>query len=167
MPDGSLLKIIIMLICLAFSAFFSSSETAFTSMNHTKLKNLASEGNKKAALVMKMSDNYDKLLSTILVGNNIVNIALSSIATIWFMQLLANGPVAGYYSAISTIITTVVVLIFGEITPKMIARRCSDAISRLAAYPLMVLMVVLFPAVMKIKLKMPECMYKWQTVLHF
>ncbi|MBE6546771.1 MAG: HlyC/CorC family transporter [Ruminococcaceae bacterium] len=145
MPDGSLLKIILMLICLAFSAFFSSSETAFTSFNHTKMKNLASEGNKKAALVMKMSDNYDKLLSTILVGNNIVNIALSSIATIWFMQLLANGPVAGYYSAISTIITTVVVLIFGEITPKSLAKDRPEGFAMGVAPFLRGIIVILMP----------------------
>ncbi len=122
MPDGSLTKIIIMLICLVFSAFFSSAETAFTSLNHTKLKNLSSEGNKRAALVLKMSDSYDKLLSTILVGNNIVNIALSSVATMWFMDLLFNTRASHYYSAISTIVTTVVVLIFGEITPKSLAK---------------------------------------------
>lgn len=122
MPDGSLLKIVLMVICLAFSAFFSSSETAFTSFNHTKMKNLATEGNKRAALVLKMSENYDKLLSTILVGNNIVNILLSSIATIWFMQLLMDTRAHGYYSAIATIVTTVVVLIFGEISPKSLAK---------------------------------------------
>ncbi len=122
MPDGSLLKISLMLICLAFSAFFSSSETAFTSMNHTKMKNLAAEGNKRAKMVLKMSENYDKLLSTILVGNNIVNIALSSIATIWFMQLLMETSAKGYYSVISTAVITVVVLIFGEISPKSLAK---------------------------------------------
>ena len=122
MPDGSLLKIILMLICLSFSAFFSASETAFTSFNQTKMKNLASEGNKKAALVLKMSENYNKLLSTILVGNNIVNISLSSIATVWFIDLLTNKPLEGYSSAISTIITTIIVLIFGEISPKSLAK---------------------------------------------
>ncbi len=122
MPDGSLPTIVGMLICLAFSAFFSASETAFTSFNHTKMKARAEEGNKKAALVLKMSESYDKLLSTILVGNNIVNITLSSIATVWFLKLLANSPALGYASTISTVITTVVVLIFGEITPKSIAK---------------------------------------------
>ncbi|MBQ9783420.1 MAG: HlyC/CorC family transporter [Clostridia bacterium] len=145
MPEGSLLKIILMLICLVFSAFFSSSETAFTSFNHTKMKNLAAEGNKKAALVLKLSDNYDKLLSTILVGNNIVNIALSSIATIWFMQLLANGPVAGYYSPISTIITTIVVLLFGEISPKSLAKEKPESFSMAVAPFLKGITVILTP----------------------
>ncbi len=122
MPDGSLPTIIGMLICLAFSAFFSASETAFTSFNRTKMKTKAEEGNKKAKLVLKMSDNYDELLSTILVGNNIVNIALSSMATIWFIKLLAGVTNEGLSSTISTAVTTVVVLIFGEITPKSIAK---------------------------------------------
>ena len=122
MPDGSLTKIVIMLVCLVFSAFFSSAETAFTSLNLTKLKNLSSEGNKRATLVLKMSERYDSLLSTILVGNNIVNIALSSIATLWFFDLLLNTRAMGYSSAISTAVTTVVVLIFGEITPKSLAK---------------------------------------------
>ena len=145
MPEGSLLKIILMLICLVFSAFFSSSETAFTSFNHTKMKNLAAEGNKKAALVLKLSDNYDKLLSTILVGNNIVNIALSSIATIWFMQLLANGPVACYYSPISTIITTIVVRLFGEISPKSLAKEKPESFSMAVAPFLKGITVILTP----------------------
>lgn len=122
MPDGSLWMIILMVICLAFSAFFSSSETAFTSFNRTRMKNKAEDGNKRAARVLKMSENYDKLLSTILVGNNIVNILLSSVATVWFIALLANTKVSGYASAISTAVITVIVLIFGEITPKSLAK---------------------------------------------
>ncbi len=145
MPDGSLLKIVLMLIFLAFSAFFSSSETAFTSFNHTKMKNLSSEGSKRAALVLKMSDSYDKLLSTILVGNNIVNIALSSIATIWFMQLLASTPIHGYYSVISTIVITVVVLIFGEISPKSLAKEKPERFAMAVAPTLRFLSVVLTP----------------------
>ena len=142
MPEGSLLKIILMLICLVFSGFFSSTETAFTSFNPTKMKNLASEGNKKAALVLKMSETYDKLLSTILVGNNIVNITLSSIATIWFMELLKNGPLAGYYSAISTIVITIIVLIFGEISPKSLAKDKPERFA-MAVAPLLQLITTL------------------------
>ena len=122
MPDGSITKIITMLVCLFFSGFFSATETAFTSFNHTKMKNLASEGNKRASLVLTLADKYDKLLSTILVGNNIVNITLSSVATVWCIQLLVNTPAENYGSAIATAVTTVVVLIFGEISPKSIAK---------------------------------------------
>lgn len=145
MPDGSLTKIVILLICLAFSAFFSSTETAFTSFNHTKMKNLASEGNKRAALVLKMSDNYDKLLSAILVGNNIVNITLSSVATIWFMQLLLNTRASGYYSAISTIVSTIVVLIFGEISPKSLAKERPERLVMAVAPALRFIVWILTP----------------------
>ncbi len=137
--------IIGMLICLAFSAFFSSSETAFTSLNRNKIKNLAIEGNKKAALVMKMNDNYDKLLSTILVGNNIVNILLSSLATVWFMQLLVNTRAYGYATTISTAVITVIVLIFGEITPKSLAKDHPEGLAMGVAKFLRFLTVILAP----------------------
>ena len=126
LPDGSLPILIGMLICLAFSAFFSSSETAFTSYNRNKMKLLAQDGNKKAARALKMSEDYDWLLSTILVGNNIVNIALSSMATLWFVDLfvlnLRNSSAESIGSAVATATITVLVLIFGEITPKSIAK---------------------------------------------
>ena len=86
MPDGSPLTIAIMIILVALSAFFSASETAYTSFNRAKMKSLASEGNKRAAAALKLAENYDKLLSTILVGNNIVNISLSSLATVFFVE---------------------------------------------------------------------------------
>ena len=122
MPDGSLPKLIIMAICLIGSAFFSSSETAFTCVSKSKLKTLAADGNKTAALALKMSENYDKLLSTLLVGNNIVNILLSSVATLWFLDLLRGTTAETYAATISTAVITVVVLIFGEITPKSLAK---------------------------------------------
>ena len=145
LPDGSLWTIIAMLVCLAFSAFFSSSETAFTSFNRTRMKNKAEEGNKKAALVLKMSENYDKLLSTLLVGNNIVNIALSSIATVWFIKLFANSPVESYASTISTAVITIVVLIFGEITPKSLAKDHPEGWAMGVSRFLNFLMIVLTP----------------------
>lgn len=126
LPDGSLPILIGMLICLAFSAFFSSSETAFTSYNRNKMKLLAQDGNKKAVRALKMSEDYDWLLSTILVGNNIVNIALSSMATLWFVELfvlnLGNSSAESIGSVVATATITVLVLIFGEITPKSIAK---------------------------------------------
>ena len=126
MPDGSTLTIILMLILVALSAFFSASETAYTSFNRAKMKTLASEGNKRAAAALKLSDNYDKLLSAILVGNNIVNISLSSIATIFFVQCLAETSVASAAAGISTAVITVVVLIFGEISPKSLAKTAKN-----------------------------------------
>lgn len=113
-------KIIAMIICVIFSAYFSATETAFSSANKTRFKALAEKGNKRAALALRLSEEYDKLISTILIGNNIVNIALASIGTLLFvMDLLPNYDNA---ATISTIVVTVVVLIFGEITPKSIAK---------------------------------------------
>lgn len=145
MPDGSITKLIIMLVCLAFSAFFSASETAFTSANHTKLKNLSSEGSKRASLVLKMLDNYDKLLSTILVGNNIVNILLSSVATLWFIDLLTDTSWLNAASAISTAVVTVVVLIFGEISPKSLAKDKPDRFTMAVAPFLQFIATILTP----------------------
>ena len=145
MPDGSPLIITLMLIFLAFSAFFSASETAFTSLNRTKMKNLASEGNKRAASVLKLSENYDKLLSTILIGNNIVNIGLSSIATIWFIELLKESTLADWASFISTVVITVVVLIFGEISPKSLAKEHAEGMAMAILPFLRLLIVILTP----------------------
>ena len=145
MPDGSTPKIILMLFLVALSAFFSASETAFTSFNRTKMKNLASEGNKRAAAALKLSDNYDKLLSTILVGNNIVNISLSSIATLWFVDVLIHPSVAAYAAGIATAVTTVAVLIFGEITPKSLAKEHAEGLAMAITPILRFLMAILTP----------------------
>ena len=145
MPDGSLWTISVMIVFLAFSGFFSSTETAYTSINKTRLKNLATEGNKKAALALKLCDNYDKFLSTILVGNNIVNIALSSVATVWFIELLKDTKISGYASAISTAILTVAVLIFGEITPKSLAKDHPEGFAMAVAGFLRIIMFILTP----------------------
>lgn len=145
MPDGSITKLIIMLVCLAFSAFFSASETAFTSANHTKLKNMSADGDKRASRVLKMLDNYDKLLSTILVGNNIVNILLSSVATLWFIDLLTDTSWISAASAISTAVITVVVLIFGEISPKSLAKDKPDKFAMAVAPFLHFISVILTP----------------------
>lgn len=145
MPDGSLWTIAIMLVCLAFSGFFSSTETAYTSINKTRLKNLASEGNRKAVLALNLCENYDKFLSTILVGNNIVNIALSSVATVWFIELLAETKISGYASAVSTAVITVIVLIFGEITPKSLAKDHPEGFAMAVAGFLRIIMFILTP----------------------
>ncbi len=150
LPDGSLPILIGMLICLAFSAFFSSSETAFTSYNRNKMKLLAQDGNKKAARALKMSENYDWLLSTILVGNNIVNIALSSMATLWFVELFVlnignNASAESIGSVVATATITVLVLIFGEITPKSIAKDHPEAFAMGVSGLLRFLSVLLTP----------------------
>ncbi len=122
MLEDHLLPLSVMLICLIFSAFFSATETAYTSMNKTKLKNLAAEGNKRAERVLKQSENYDRLLSTVLVGNNIVNITLSSVSTVYFVNLMAKINHENMGATVSTVVITVVVLLFGEISPKSIAK---------------------------------------------
>ncbi len=145
MPDGSTLTISLMLILVALSAFFSACETAYTSFNRAKMKTLASEGNKRAASTLKLADNYDKLLSTILVGNNIVNISLSSIATIFFVECLAETSVASAAAGISTAIITVVVLIFGEISPKSLAKEHAEGFAMGTAGILRFLVIILTP----------------------
>lgn len=145
LPDGSLPTIIGMIICLAFSAFFSASETAFTSFNRTKMRIKAEEGSKKAELVLKMNENYDKLLSTILVGNNIVNITLSSLATIFFIELLKGTTVENYAATIATAVITVVVLIVGEITPKSLAKEHAEGLAMAVSRFLKFLVAILTP----------------------
>ena len=112
METGTAIVLIaVLFILLVFSAFFSASETAFTSLSQVRIKSL-SQTKKSARLVLKMSENYNKLLSTLLIGNNIVNIASASIATIVFTFWFGDLGVT-----LSTVVMTVLVLIFGEITP--------------------------------------------------
>ncbi len=125
----NIIYIVGILVCLIGSAFFSASETAFTSFNKSKMKMLAQDGNKKAALCLKMEANYSQLLSTILVGNNVVNIAASSMGTLLFIDLLKNTNWAGIAATVSTAVLTVLVLIFGEISPKNIAKDHAEGLA--------------------------------------
>ena len=133
-------KITAIVILIAFSAYFSASETAFTSINRIRIKNLANDGNKRARMVQELSERYDDLLSTILVGNNIVNIATSAIATVLFMEMY---PVYG--ATISTIAVTIVVLIFGEISPKSLAKENPEKFAMTSAPFLKFLLILLTP----------------------
>ena len=110
-------SIFAMAVCLVMSAYFSATETAFSSLNKTRLKVLADNGNKRAALALRLAGEYDRLISTILIGNNIVNIMVASIGTLLFVGIY--GDIG---ATISTVVVTIVVLIFGEITPKSIAK---------------------------------------------
>ncbi len=132
--------ILLMAFLILMSAYFSATETAFSSMNKTRLKNLAEKGNKKAELACRLSDKYDKLISTILVGNNIVNIAVSSIATVFF---IAKSPTHG--ATIATAVITILVLIFGEITPKSIAKDAAEKFAMFSAPLINILIFVLTP----------------------
>lgn len=135
-------QIIIIAILILFSAYFSATETAFSSLNKTRMKTLAEKGDKKAALVCKLSDHYDKLISTILIGNNIVNIGASSLGTILFVNLLQNADKG---ATVSTVVITLVVLIFGEITPKSIAKDMPERFAMFSAPFLNVFIIILTP----------------------
>ena len=129
--------IIVLVIC---SGYFSATETAFTSINKIRLKNLAGEGNKRAKKVLELESRYDNLLSTILIGNNIVNIGMTAVATVLFVSLFPT-----YGATISTAVITVIVLIFGEISPKSLAKESPEAFAMFSAPIIRVIMIVLTP----------------------
>ena len=122
--------IIIMAICLVLSGFFSATETAFSVMNKTRMKTLVEKGNKRAQLPLTLIERYDRLISTILIGNNIVNILLSSMGTLFFIELTKSTDTG---STVSTIVCTLVVLAFGEITPKSLAKDFPERFAMFAA----------------------------------
>ena len=125
-------------LMILLSAFFSATETAFSTMNKTRLKTRA-EKNRRAALALALSEKYDRLISTILIGNNIVNIVAASLGTLLFIELLDEQ----LGTTVSTIAITVAVLIFGEITPKTIAKEHPETFATLAA-PVMRLLIYVF-----------------------
>ena len=138
-PGFVTVSIIILVCLLLLSAFFSLSETAFTSLNEIRIENLAKR-HRSARAVMKLNKNYDALLSTILIGNNIVNIATSALATLLFVQYNENlGPVY------ATIVVTIVVLIFGEVTPKSLAKQRPELFARLNVWLLYFFHFLFFP----------------------
>ena len=141
MDDGSMTLWVTLVILVAFSAFFSASETAFSSLNQIRLKSRADDGDRTAARVLAMSEQYDKLLSTILIGNNIVNIAAASIGTILFTQML--GAERG--ATMSTIVLTIIVLIFGEVTPKSLAKEMPEKVATAVSPFLVLLMALMTP----------------------
>ena len=141
MDDGSITLWAALVILVGFSAFFSASETAFSSLNQIRLKSRAEDGDSSAARVLAMAEQYDKLLSTILIGNNIVNIAAASIGTILFTQML--GAERG--ATVSTIVLTIIVLIFGEVTPKSLAKEMPEKVATAVSPFLVLLMALMTP----------------------
>lgn len=127
-----------LIVLVALSAYFSATETAFSSLNRIRIKNMASDGDKRAQLVLDLAHDYDKLLSTILIGNNIVNITSASLSTVLFVKWLGDAGVS-----LSTVVMTVVVLIFGEISPKSLAKESPEKFAMLSA-PVMHALVVVF-----------------------
>ena len=116
MNDDTISSIILIALLLLCSAYFSATETAFSSLNRTRLRTLAEKGNRKAELTLNLAEKYDALLSTILVGNNVVNIAMSSVATLLFVRLLPD-----FGASVSTLVITVLVMaVTGQVTQVMI-----------------------------------------------
>ena len=136
------LQIVIIVVCIIMSGYFSATETAFTTFNRIRVKNLAEKGNKRASLVLSLAEKYDTLLSTILIGNNIVNILASSMATILFIDLVRDNDLG---SLLSTVVLTVTILIFGEISPKTVAKKIPESFAMFSAPLLNVLLIILFP----------------------
>lgn len=147
---------IIILIMLMFSACFSGTEAAFNSVNNMHLRREAEEGKSSSAkLAYKISENFANTLCTILIGNNLVNIAASSCGTAIFMQLLANvNGGEAIASAVSTAVLTIIVLIFGEIVPKIVAKQHALGIVKVAALPMQILTYILYPLVFIVMLVM-------------
>jgi CBS domain containing-hemolysin-like protein len=140
MDSFSVVIIIALGFLLLCSAFFSASETAFSSLNRIKLKNMVSRGNKRAARALKLAESYDKLLSTVLIGNNVVNIASSALATLLFVGFFGNAGVT-----LATLMVTVLVLLVGEISPKTLAKEAPEQFAMVSAPVLGVLVHILSP----------------------
>ncbi len=142
MSSGDLTTILFMAFLVVMSAYFSATETAFSTINKTRLRTLADKGDKKAERVLALADKYDSLLSTILVGNNIVNILLSSVATLFFIGLIKDRSTA---ATVSTAVITAVVLVFGEISPKSLAKEAPEKFASFSAPLITVFMWILTP----------------------
>ena len=139
-PDSMMLLAVLVLMVI-MSGYFSATETAFTSLNRIRLKSRAENGDRRAEKTLALAEDYDRLLSTILIGNNIVNNVAATLSTLLFIDLIGkeNGP------AVSAIVLTVVVLIFGEISPKSLAKESPEAFAMVSAPLLRLLMALLTP----------------------
>ena len=139
MDDGSTFMIAALIVLIGLSAFFSAAETAYNSLNEIRLKSKADDGDEKAARTLALVERYDSLLSTILIGNNIVNIGASSLATVLFTRLVGGV----YGPTVSTIVMTLLVLAFGEITPKSMAKEMPETLA-MAFAPVLSALVTIF-----------------------
>ncbi len=142
MDTSNVIQLVVLIFLVLLSAFFSSAETAFSTVNHIRLRNLEEEGNKKAATANKILAKYSKMLSAILIGNNIVNISASSLATTMVIDVWGN-----VYVGVATGILTIVVLICGEILPKTWANLYADKIALVYAPIVYFLMKILTPVI--------------------
>ena len=149
------LQIALIVFCIIMSAYFSATETAFSTLNKIRIKNLAEDGNKKAKLVYSLTEKYDTMLSAVLIGNNIVNILGSSLATVLFIDIMIEHQ--DLATTVSTIVMTLAVLIFGEISPKSIAKRSPEKFAMFSAPLLRALMIIFTPFTFVFQ--------KWQNLL--
>ncbi len=133
-------SLLAMAFCILMSAYFSATETAFSSLNKIRIKVMAENGDRRAQLTYSLSEDYDRLISTILIGNNIVNIAVASIGTLLFVKIY--GDIG---ATISSVVVTVVVLIFGEITPKSVAKDFPEKFAMFSAPAIRLLICILTP----------------------
>lgn len=140
MEDHIMAAVIAIVMLVVLSAYFSATETAFTSVNRIKIKSLAQDGDRRAERVLRLTEDYDTLLSSILIGNNIVNIVMTALATALFIGLLGRAG-----TTVATVVITVVVLIFGEISPKSLAKESPERFSMFSAPIIKVFIVVLTP----------------------
>ena len=124
------------------SAFFSATETSFTSANRARLKLAAEDGKKGAKKALKILDNYDRFISTILIGNNVVNILLTTLFTLFFAAIILNENLA---ATVSTIVSTVIVLIFGEITPKTLAKEYPEKFASGVSHIISFFIIIFYP----------------------
>lgn len=143
MSTLEIIFLVVVLVCILLSGYFSATETAFTAINKIRLRAKAEAGDKGAMRVLKLADNYDRLLTTILIGNNIVNILASSLFTLLMIALIPKNE--GLATTLSTVILTVVILIFGEITPKVLAKEFPEGFARFSAPFINVLAWLLIP----------------------
>lgn len=142
MDKSDIGKIILVVVMMIFSALFSSTETAYSSVNKIRLKNYAGQGNKKAERALRLANKFDQVLTAVLIGNNIVNIATSSVSTLIFINLIGSNG-----AAVSTVVITVLVLIFCEVLPKSYAKKNAEKLALMFAAPLSVLVIIFKPFV--------------------
>lgn len=142
LDESGAIYLIIVVVCILFSAFFSGTETAFSSVSKARLKSYANSGDRRAKRALKVAERYDTALSAVLIGNNIVNIASASIGTLLFTRAMGDSG-----AGIATIVMTIVVLIFGEVVPKSLAKQHPENMTMRAAGFLLFLMKLFFPLI--------------------
>ena len=140
MDSTSVIQLISLVILMLLSAFFSSAETALTTVNKVRMRTMAEDGNRRAARVVKLIEKQNGLLSAILIGNNLVNITMTAVATVFATDLLGSAG-----AGVATGVLTLLVLIFGEISPKNIAAIHSEKISLIYSGPISAWLVICKP----------------------